>query len=337
MKKILSILLALTFCLGAFVSCGNEENSTESQDSSRNEYSNASSVNENEHNSNNFLYKMDGEFLTIDINNYGVAIDSSIYKSGNAWVLDSYESLIGFFEDNFEEYDLTSVNSSIFDNSYLIVVCGYKYDGYGIRKYSDLKIYNNNEIEIKKDHIETDYFSNLGSKLTLDFIVIPDAIPEALKTIINKKTNAKLLCSAFSEGLTEPNIIDFPSHEITTQPTKNGIAVKTFDKLEAFFAQNTTLVKLPSEVDLYFNGLIGAVIICNNVENGKYSDLRYIEGETNGDLYVEISPLYTTGEKEQLHIIFVPIVFLDGLNESRVLYIRENGIEKMNYVLVSND
>ena len=121
MKKLLSILLALTLCLGAFVSCGNEENSSSESESNRDSVSQTqsntesaseivseeNSVKETEDNREEFVYFDEIEDFTLK---------AGAPKSG---LYNSYEKLLTILEEPLDNFDL-----SVFDDNYILMING---------------------------------------------------------------------------------------------------------------------------------------------------------------------------------------------------------------------
>ena len=120
MKKILSILLALTFCLGAFVSCGNEEDS-----SSQGEYSSIcgseSSVWEPKINKTKTEYSFERCYLKED------KFNEHLYNAFDRFVFAEYSDYLNFVNDG-NISDSNNITQELFNENFIIAVYqdGYK-------------------------------------------------------------------------------------------------------------------------------------------------------------------------------------------------------------------
>ena len=142
MKKILSLLLALTFCFIALISCGNEESSSSQSESSQESISQSQSEeNNSETNSETIPEKEYRSYIFRDV--MDIKYDTWLVEGSMCPITDSYEKII-----NGKVYSPTLKNYAFLYDGYLTAT--YYYDSNSGARFITEKTDNETSIENAK-------------------------------------------------------------------------------------------------------------------------------------------------------------------------------------------
>ena len=118
MKRLLAILLTLVLCIGVFVSCDNNEETSSSEHETA-----ATPVTQNDA---TVDYKSSFPVFEHTIDSYEsnriISKEDLNYELFDRWVIDDYESFLGFISENTNYTNVTNITESAFEDSFIIAV-----------------------------------------------------------------------------------------------------------------------------------------------------------------------------------------------------------------------